>query len=943
MKKLILLITCIIVIIFQSNAQTYCIPTYNLPANSSNGITQVVLNTMNHNIGSFSGNYSDFTATLGTELAINETYGISITSASGNAQYYGVYLDYNDDGDFSDANETLYNTNENFGSGLTLSFSFTVPNLTPNFFTRLRIVNYDGFNLPSPCGSFSQGRTADYFIFISPNRLCNYNITNGCGANRITNVTLGGTTLNNTSTCTNFGHSLFPASGSSTAVVSTGSIYPISVTNTLSSVVSCFIDYNHDNLFTGPLEWTQISTSGTLGSNYISIPWDAMPGPTFMRIRSANEGTYNEDISSCTQFTTGETEDYIINIQESGRFANIGSGAVMRGCKGVFDDGSGIPFLYTTGVESNWLIQPDGATSVTCSFYDVGLSTGDYITVYNGTNETAPSLGIIFGNSSSTFTASSGSMFIKLTTFSGVPNDGFTADYSSNGPCDLPCANNLQTNNCGIEFIGNVEVVTPDFLTCDLNKYSTVCVGNAHTVYPPLYCTTSHIIAGDECELNMSFSSSNGAAVAAWVDLNQNNIYESSERVLSNNATTGILETAVFTVPASAQFGEMKMRTRLRTNGNIAASDACTSFSTGETEDYTLFIISSNLAPVSNAPIAAFSANNINIPIGGSVNFTDLSSNSPTSWTWTFTGANPSTSTAQNPTNIVYPTAGCYSVSLTSSNASGSNTNTQTCYIQVGESSSNLCSELFFSEYIEGSSNNKALEIYNPNTSAIDLSGYSIELYANGTTTPTFTQVLSGTLASFDAFVLANSGAETSILNLANITSSACNFNGDDAIVLKNGSNVIDVIGTVGSDPGTFWPAGGASTLDFTLVRNSNVLEPSSNWATVQTQWTSLPTNTISGLGTHASECATSVNTNSANSLTEEIVVFPNPSKGEFTIKIPHENSEITLTDVSGKIISQKMIMQKTASLEINTNGVYFIYVKTNQSISVKKLIIHRD
>jgi hypothetical protein len=70
---------------------------------------------MNQYIGTTAPFYSDYTSTFGTELAINTAYQISITSGPGNAQLYGVYLDYNDDGDFSDANETLYNTNANFG------------------------------------------------------------------------------------------------------------------------------------------------------------------------------------------------------------------------------------------------------------------------------------------------------------------------------------------------------------------------------------------------------------------------------------------------------------------------------------------------------------------------------------------------------------------------------------------------------------------------------------------------------------------------------------------------------------------------------------------------------------------------------------------------------------------------------------------------------------
>ncbi len=63
------------------------------------------------------------------------------------------------------------------------------------------------------------------------------------------------------------------------------------------------------------------------------------------------------------------------------------------------------------------------------------------------------------------------------------------------------------------------------------------------------------------------------------------------------------------------------------------------------------------------------------------VNFTDTSTNSPTSWSWTF-GDNAALSTAQNPSHT-YTTAGTYTVALTATNAGGSNTKTKTSYITV--------------------------------------------------------------------------------------------------------------------------------------------------------------------------------------------------------------------------------------------------------------------
>ena len=87
--------------------------------------------------------------------------------------------------------------------------------------------------------------------------------------------------------------------------------------------------------------------------------------------------------------------------------------------------------------------------------------------------------------------------------------------------------------------------------------------------------------------------------------------------------------------------------------------------------------------PVNAPPVADFVANNLVILAGGSVSFFDLSTSNPTSWSWTFTGAVTTTSTQQNPSNIVYNTPGVYTVSMTATNGFGTDTETKTGYITV--------------------------------------------------------------------------------------------------------------------------------------------------------------------------------------------------------------------------------------------------------------------
>ncbi len=85
---------------------------------------------------------------------------------------------------------------------------------------------------------------------------------------------------------------------------------------------------------------------------------------------------------------------------------------------------------------------------------------------------------------------------------------------------------------------------------------------------------------------------------------------------------------------------------------------------------------------VTSLPTANFTASPLNITAGSTVTFTNTSTGSPTSWSWSFPGGTPSTSTAQNPT-VVYNLAGTYSVSLIASTTCPSVPFTRTNYITV--------------------------------------------------------------------------------------------------------------------------------------------------------------------------------------------------------------------------------------------------------------------
>ncbi|GAA1986838.1 hypothetical protein GCM10009817_30440 [Terrabacter lapilli] len=168
--------------------------------------------------------------------------------------------------------------------------------------------------------------------------------------------------------------------------------------------------------------------------------------------------------------------------------------------------------------------------------------------------------------------------------------------------------------------------------------------------------------------------------------------------------------------------------------------------------------------------------------------------------------------------------------------------------------------ELFISEYVEGSSNNKALEIYNGTGAPVDLgaAGYNVQVFTNGSTTGGSPIALTGSVANGDAFVLANSSSTNDPLlrAAADQLSGSVTYNGNDAVALRKGTTVIDVIGQIGNDPGAAgWGTDPANTTDNTIRRKASVTagDPDGSDAfDPAVQWDGFATNTFDGLGSHA-------------------------------------------------------------------------------------------
>lgn len=278
------------------------------------------------------------------------------------------------------------------------------------------------------------------------------------------------------------------------------------------------------------------------------------------------------------------------------------------------------------------------------------------------------------------------------------------------------------------------------------------------------------------------------------------------------------------------------------------------------------------------------------------------------------------------------------------------------------------CNELFISEYVEGTGYDKAIEIYNPTTSSISLTGYRLERFSNGSATSSSGGVLnlSGTIAAGATWVVTNNNTSTPVTSpaltamadqLDNPYPAPTYMNGNDAIVLYKNTAIVDIFGKTGdaamvtssgwSDAPPYDGSVGAIwTENHTLVRKTSVMQGIAVNPTqfiVTTEWDSLSVNTFSGLGTHVCSCPTSIN-EIDNSVS--VLVYPNPSNiGTVNVN----TSEIIVSAQITNTLGQEVINRqgnktdKTMVLETTglSKGVYFVKVSFDKGKStVVKLSI---
>ena len=238
--------------------------------------------------------------------------------------------------------------------------------------------------------------------------------------------------------------------------------------------------------------------------------------------------------------------------------------------------------------------------------------------------------------------------------------------------------------------------------------------------------------------------------------------------------------------------------------------------------------------------------------------------------------------------------------------------------------------ELYISEYYEGTSNNKVLEITNPTLSAISLSGYSIKKQSNGSGAWSFELNLSGTINPKSTFLLKNSLSSLSSCTFTaqSVVGAPIDFNGDDPVALFKNGTLIDVVGTFNGTTNF--------AKDTDLRRNVIIPNPvytPSEWDVLAIT-TTVPNCDNLGIANPAS--ALGVKDTTLNPT--DVVILPNPVKGDvMMVKNVKNNSNYEIIDFSGKLVQKGKLTNDTIHVNGLPKGNYILKIEQVSKIFIKE------
>ncbi|MDB5236346.1 MAG: hypothetical protein JWR44_3339 [Hymenobacter sp.] len=438
----------------------------------------------------------------------------------------------------------------------------------------------------------------------------------------ILNVTLGNNLINNTTLGQAQGYQDYSLNCRvAPAALVVGQSYAISVRTNASGAnenVRVWIDYNNDGAFTANNELVFSSNNASLHAGTITPPAGATLN-TRLRMRVAADYANSTVPTSCSTPVYSQDEDYSVTLAANvsaplAAFTTNGT-TTCSGCVQFTDASQNLPtsWLWTFG---------DGTTSTLQNPNHCYATAGTYAVTLQATNAA--------GNNTSAATSIVYNGSVPVAASCSPPTLNYFANYG----------------------ITRFQLGTIDNTSAD---------GSAS--YQDFTCPRrTDIIAGVNYSMVITTGGINPHVIRVYLDKDNNGVFTTAEQVYQNLTAPSPGVTTTFTLPTGTTLNvPLRLRVIADAVGNSAGP--CTSPVSGQVEDYTVIARPNTLPPIIN-----FTSNYVP---GGCVNpiqFTDLTTNLPTSWLWAF--GDGTTSTLQNPTHQ-YTTSGTYNVTLSATNTNG--------------------------------------------------------------------------------------------------------------------------------------------------------------------------------------------------------------------------------------------------------------------------------
>jgi GEVED domain/Secretion system C-terminal sorting domain len=407
---------------------------------------------------------------------------------------------------------------------------------------------------------------------------CASTLDQGCGA-PINNVTLVGTTLNNSTSC-NTGYDVFyPTVANTTANLAQALIYTLEVGTIKNHEAAAWIDFDHSGTFDGN-EFFTLASNGTLQTGTIIIPQNATLGFTGMRVRAS--GSYPSGLTpnnACGSVYAGEVEDYVVNIIAGTPCI----GTPIAGVLTVNDSSlcaNEIAILNLSGqtlalnIATVWQSSTNG--SAWANTGDSSITITDY----------APTDSILYRVAVSC--ANGAPVYTNVVTLKSAPN------------FECYCHTNIG-GDCFNSNINNVAITGTTLHNANNNCYISG-VNDAYTRFPETDSTTAVLGQGFSYSIDGAFEQ-NVQQAGCWIDFDHNGIYDAYEFTPWALPASSVSSINV-TIPNTALLGKTGMRVRSLGLTFSNPLTPCNPESSGETEDYIITIVDSltitNSATINN-------------------------------------------------------------------------------------------------------------------------------------------------------------------------------------------------------------------------------------------------------------------------------------------------------------------------------------------------------